>query len=215
MRAAIDRVLMPVIRFLHDTLGLSPDQVSFAGLLVGLAAAGTVAAGRIAGGLLLMAIAQVMDALDGGIARRYNIQSPHGARMETICDRISELAMFLALTIAGEVTAGMAALAFAAILLVSAIEPRSHFDPGFKRFTLYFGWVAQMVFPCRGFQLAMHVIFLANLSAFAIGTVLLDYRLQKETDAEEIRHRAQLRATGVPLPPEDRPTILSRIASWF
>lgn len=215
MSAALDRRLAGIVRLLHENFGLSPNQVSIGGLVVGVAAAAAVAAGRITAGMAIMAAAQVIDALDGGIARQYGLQSARGARLETLCDRLSEATMFAALVLAGEVRAELAALAYTAILLVTVLEPRSHFDPGFKRFMLYFGWLAQLAFSVRGFELSMHVIFLANLTAFAVGTVLVDYRLQQETDLQEIRRLAVLRQAGLPLPPEEPPTILSRVASWF
>jgi len=123
--------------------------------------------------------------------------------------------MFAALVAAGEVSVKMAALAFVAILLVTVLEPKSKFDPGFKRFMLYFGWLAGVLFPVRGFELAMHVIFLANLTVFAVGTVMVEYRLQKALDLEAIARREALVVAGAPLPPDDPPTILSKLFSWF
>ncbi|HXX63318.1 MAG TPA: CDP-alcohol phosphatidyltransferase family protein [Bacteroidota bacterium] len=214
MRAALDRRLRGIVRVLHEQLGLSPNQVSLLGLLVGFAAAGAVASGRIPAGLALMALAQIVDALDGAMARQYMLQSARGAQLETLCDRLSEAAMFAALVVAGEVHLELALLAMTAILLVTLLEPRSHFDPGFKRFMLYFGWLAQILFSVRGFELAMHVIFLANLTAFAVGTVIVDYRLQKEVDAQDMERRALLQKSGGTLRQES-PTFLSRVASWF
>ena len=214
MRAALDRRFRGVVRLLHEQLGLSPNQVSLLGLLVGFAAAGAVATGSIAAGLVLMALAQIVDALDGAMARQYMLQSARGVQLETLCDRLSEALMFAALVVAGEVHMELALLAMTAILLVTILEPRSHFDPGFKRFMLYFGWLVQVLFSVRGFELAMQVIFLANLTAFAVGTVIVDYRLQKEVDAQDIQRRALLQKSGV-APPEEPPTFLSKLASWF
>jgi len=215
MAKLTDKPFDRVIALLHERAGLSPNKVSVIGLVIGLIAAVVVAGGFIVAGLLLMALAQIVDALDGGIARKYHLESARGALVEAVFDRISELAMFAALVAAGEVSAKMAALAFAAILLVTFLEPKSKFDPGFKRFMLYFGWLAGMLFPVRGFELAMQVIFLANLTVFAVGTVMVEYRLQKALDLEAIARRDALVATGAPLPPDDPPTILSKLFSWF
>ena len=215
MSRTTDKPFDGLIRFLHERLGLSPNQVSVIGLGFGLAAAGLVSRGVVVGGLVTMAIAQIIDALDGGIARRYHLDSRKGAQVEAAFDRLSELAMFAALVVAGEVTVRLAALAFVAILLVTILEPISKFDPGFKRFMLYFGWLAGVLFDVRGFELAMEVIFLANLAAFAVGTVLVEYRLQRSIDGEAIARRNALIASGAPLPTDDPPTILSKLFSWL
>jgi phosphatidylglycerophosphate synthase len=215
MKSLSDKILGPLIRFAHETLGLSPDQVSVIGFLIGMVAAGLVATGNVVAGLIVMALSQIIDGVDGGVARQYGLQSPRGAILETVFDRGNEIAMFIALAYIGEVTYFMVALAFVAILLVTLVEPKSKFDPGAKRFILYFGWLAKTMFSIRGFELAMNVIFFANLAAFAVGTILADYRMQREIDTQAMELREKLRAAGMPLPADDPPSLLSRAFSWF
>lgn len=215
VREFADRVLSPLIRFLHERLGWSPNQISTIGFIVGLIAAMVVAFGKIEMGLTIMALSQIIDGLDGGVARRYGLFTPLGARLEIIYDRLDELAILLALAYVGYVTYLLAALAFVAILLVTAVEPYSKFDPGFKRFMIYFGWLAGVLFSVNGFEIALNVIFFANLAVFAVGTVIVEYRVQKEIDAKAIAEREAIMSAGLPLPPEDPPSFLSRIASWF
>jgi hypothetical protein len=121
--------------------------------------------------------------------------------------------MFLALAYTGHVTLLIAVLAFVAILLVTLVEPFSKFDPGFKRFMLYFGYLATVLFDVRGFQIAMNVVFFANLIAFVVGTIIADYRLQAEVDRQSIIRRTQEIAVGIPQPPDDPPSFLSKIFS--
>ena len=208
-----DGILSGLIKFVHETLGLSPNQISTIGFVVGLVGSVLVAAGMIVSGLVVMAVSQIIDGLDGGVARRYKLQSDKGQMLEVIFDRLNELAMFLALVYAGYVTLFMAILAFVAILLVTIIEPMSKFDPGFKRFMIYFGYLATVLFHLQGFQLAMHVIFLANLTGFVIGTVMVDYRLQAEIDRQAIIRRDSEIAQGIPQPPDDPPSFLSKLFS--
>jgi phosphatidylglycerophosphate synthase len=215
VRSIADRILLPLIQFLHEGLGLSPNRISAIGFVAGLAGAALTATGNFAWGMAVMAVSQVIDGLDGGVARRYNLLTPLGARLEIVFDRVNELAMLAALACAGQVHWKLSLLAFTAILLVSAIEPLSKFDPGFKRFMLYFGWLAGVMFHVRGFELAVNVIFFANLAVFAAGTVIVEYRLQREIDDSAVAARESLRASGAPLPPDDPPTIISKIASWF
>ena len=213
MKKASDGILGVVITFAHEKLGLSPNQISTIGLVAGSVAAGLVAAGFLVEGLAVLGLSQIVDGLDGGVARRYNLQSSKGQMLEVIFDRLNELAIFLALAFTGHASYFMAILAFIAVLLVTLIEPLSHFDPGFKRFMIYFGYLATVLFHIKGFEVAMHVIFWANLAGFMFGTILVDYRLQREIDEQAIIRRETEIALGVPQPPEDPPSFLSKLFS--
>lgn len=211
--ASTDKLLRPLIRFAHERLGLSPNQVSTVAFLIGILAAGVTASGRVLDGLILMAVSQIIDAVDGGVARTYGLNSPSGEMLEIVYDRLSELSIFLALAYIGEVSFTMVGLAFIAILLVTIQRDLSGFDPGFKRFMIYFGYVAGAVFHIRGFQVALHVVFWANLIGFIVGTIMADYRLQTEIDAQAILRREREREAGIPQPPDDPPSLLSRLFS--
>lgn len=213
MASNTDTILSLPIRIVHERLGLSPNQLSTIGFVVGTVASIVVAGGGIVLGLSLLAISQIIDGLDGGVARRYNLQSKSGQMLEVIYDRLNELSIFLALAYIGQVTYFMALMAFSAILLVTIIEPKSKFDPGFKRFMVYFGYLATVLFHVKGFQLAMHVVFWANLIGFVIGTILVDYRLQREIDTQAIIRREREIAAGIPQPPDDPPSFLSKLFS--
>src|ERR1041385_1071605 len=208
-----DGILNVLIKFVHEKLGLSPNQISTIGFIVGLAAPILVIAGHLGSGLVALAVSQIIDGLDGGVARRYNLQSQKGQMLETVYDRLNELAIFLALAYVGQVSYLMAVLAFVAILLVPMIEPISKFDPGFKRFIIYFGYLATLMFHIRGFEAAMHVIFFANLTGFIVGTIMVDYRLQREIDTQAIIRRERECAMGIPQPPDDPPSFLSKLFS--
>jgi phosphatidylglycerophosphate synthase len=208
-----DGILSILIRFVHERLGLSPNQISTIGFVVGMIAAGVVASGHLVEGLIILAISQIIDGLDGGVARRYNLQSATGQKLEVIFDRFNELAIFLALAFVGLASYRMAILAFVAILLITVVEPKSKFDPGFKRFMMYFGYLATILFNIQGFEIALHVVFFANLLGFVVGTILVDYRLQQEIDAQAILRREREIAAGIPQPPDDPPSLLSKLFS--
>jgi len=166
-----DRIIGPLAGLLHERLGLSPAQLTWGSFWLSAAAAGVIASHGVRLGLVLMAVGQVLDGLDGAVARRYALASEAGHRLDTLLDRASESAIFLAFAAAGLVPLAHALLALAAVLLLTTVCDRSGFDPGVKRFALYFGaWVP--------YPTLFGLIFGVNLAAYAIGLLLIDFRFQ-------------------------------------
>jgi len=165
----------PLARLMHERFGLSPTQLTWGAFWLSGAAAGAIAAHHTAAGLLLMALGQALDGLDGTVARAYGLGSEAGHRLDTLLDRASETLIFLAFGAAGLVPLGHALLAVAAVLLLTTVCDRSGFDPGVKRVALYFGaWVP--------YPTLFALIFGVNLTAYVIGLLLIDFQFQGRMD---------------------------------
>jgi len=176
LKRTADALARPLARLLHETLGLSPAQITWASFWVSAVAAGAIAAGRISLGLGLMAAGQVLDGVDGAVARIYGLSSEQGHRLDTLLDRASESLIFLAFAVAGLVPLLHVLLAITAVLLVTTVCDRSGLDPGFKRVVLYFGaWVP--------WPTLFAIIFGVNLAVYVIGLLIIDCQFQNRMDA--------------------------------
>ncbi len=176
MRRLPDRLLRPIARRLHLGLGLTPSQVSWGALWASLAAAVIIALGHVGIGLGVMAFGQVVDGLDGAMAREFGLSSAEGHKLDTIFDRVSETAIFAAFAAAGLVPISSAVLAIVAVLLLTSVCDRSGLDPGVKRFALYFGrWIP--------YPTLFALIFGVNLAAYVIGLLIIDCQFQLKMDA--------------------------------
>jgi phosphatidylglycerophosphate synthase len=171
-----DWTVRPILRFLHLKLHATPTHVTWAAFIVSVAAAVAIATGRVHAGLWLMFVGQVLDGMDGGMAREFGLSSAAGKRLDDVLDRASEVVIFLGFAVAGIVTFKIVLLALIAIALMTTVTHRARFDPGLKRFALYFGiWLP--------YPLIFDVIFLANLAGYVLDLLIIDCQFQVEMDA--------------------------------
>lgn len=139
----LHRALAPVVRLLARSQ-LSPNQVSIAGFMLALAAAGVLLAGHpLAAGVLFL-LGSSLDILDGALARLEKKTTPFGAFLDSTLDRVSEGAMLMAiayhLALAGQATAvAGAVLALLGGMLTSYTRARAEA----LGITCAVGWVSR------------------------------------------------------------------------
>ncbi len=95
-RSRLAPILDPIATGLSKAR-LSPTAVTIAGLLVTMAGAWLIAVGSYAWGASIAGLGSVLDALDGPLARLQGKASIRGAFIDTMSDRLGELAIFAGL----------------------------------------------------------------------------------------------------------------------
>lgn len=118
-----EKVTRPIGVALHK-IGVSADLLTVLGLFVAIATGFAIASGHFLLGAVGVAVAGIPDLLDGAIARASGKVNSRGAFLDSICDRISDAALFVGAVwyFAHHDQAGYAALAAAAMavsLLIS------------------------------------------------------------------------------------------------
>ncbi|MFM7045609.1 MAG: CDP-alcohol phosphatidyltransferase family protein [Ilumatobacteraceae bacterium] len=122
-RDPVDRAVKPLGNGLRRT-GLTPDHLTWMGLVVAVLAAIAVGAGELRLGLALVVLAAVPDLLDGALAKASNTSSQRGAFFDSTIDRFADALLFggVAWHFASTESPHMALLPFAVMALSSVIS---------------------------------------------------------------------------------------------
>ncbi len=163
-----DQFMNPLSKFFHLKLGLSPNQVSCIGYIIGLISVIVIIVELWQIGLVLMIISLIFDGIDGNIARIYNLESKSGEMLELIFDRSLEILIFLAISLVMKVPILLYFLVVYSILMVTILRDKTRFDPGFKRIALVLGFFLN-------FEIIFQMVFLIHLFSFMLQMVLLDF----------------------------------------
>ncbi|MDP3767007.1 MAG: CDP-alcohol phosphatidyltransferase family protein [Dehalococcoidia bacterium] len=123
------RITDPLVGVIART-GVTPNQLSVAGFTGNVGAAALAARGQFLPAGLLMLGASALDLLDGALARATGRESPFGAVLDSVLDRLSEAAVLsgLAFYFAGKgrrEEVALCAAALAGSLLVSYVRARA------------------------------------------------------------------------------------------
>ena len=101
VRAALLRyVELPGARFLK-ALKLTPNAVTLLGFAVSVVAAYLVGSGWLLAGGVVFLLGGGLDLMDGALARLTGTESPFGALLDSVFDRLGEAALFVGLAVYG------------------------------------------------------------------------------------------------------------------
>lgn len=109
--------------------GLTPNAVTVVGFLLTLTASACYAEGLGIGWLLIGAVFAILvgayfDAVDGAMARRYHLASKMGGILDSVLDRVGEIALYAGLAIGGLIPGWLSLWALSASLMVSYVRAR-------------------------------------------------------------------------------------------
>jgi CDP-diacylglycerol--glycerol-3-phosphate 3-phosphatidyltransferase len=85
----IERGLRPVGTSLKKA-GITADHLTALGLVMACAASVAIGMGALRGGLLLLVLCAVPDALDGAVAKASGTAGPRGAFFDSVADRVTD-----------------------------------------------------------------------------------------------------------------------------
>jgi CDP-diacylglycerol---glycerol-3-phosphate 3-phosphatidyltransferase len=77
-----------------DSQGITPNQLTLAGLVLNFAAGWIFASGNLLLGALVVILAGIGDMLDGTLARECSKATPFGAFLDSVTDRYSDFFIF-------------------------------------------------------------------------------------------------------------------------
>lgn len=74
--------------FFHEKLGLSPNMITVLSIIAGLASAYSLYTNHYTPSAILLMVSQTLDGVDGYVARKYNMQSKFGDRLDHYSDYV-------------------------------------------------------------------------------------------------------------------------------
>jgi CDP-diacylglycerol--glycerol-3-phosphate 3-phosphatidyltransferase len=80
-------------------VGVTPTAVTIVGLLTTIAGSALIASGYLSWGALVAGLGVALDAVDGPLARRLGRASDRGAFVDTMSDRLGEIAVWVGLAV--------------------------------------------------------------------------------------------------------------------
>ncbi len=172
---AAAKITGPLVPWLSKT-GLTPDMLTWAGLVVTIIAAALIALNHLLIAGVLVLVAGLFDILDGALARSTNRTTRFGALLDSTFDRLSEALLFIGLLflyLNGEHALEIL-LIFGVMVgsfLISYIRARSE-GLGIECKTGLFTRAERVIILALGLMLSQVLITLIVLAVFTFITVV-------------------------------------------
>lgn len=167
-------------KFAHETLHLTPNQISVVAFLVSLIGLAYFYFHFALVAVILTLIALLLDGLDGTMARTYNMKTRLGFIFETVFDGTHEILLYPVLALAGYVHWYLAitAVIIFLVLRIWKYKNQNIFDAGFKRVGVVFGYIL-------GFEFVLAITLTWTIFAIFVNIFkMIDTRLAKREEAK-------------------------------
>lgn len=114
-RKKVSRFVDPIGRLLAR-IGITPAIVTISGFVLSITGAVLIGSGRLSVGAAVLGVGAAFDILDGVVARVTGTESARGAFLDSITDRVGEVAMWtgLAFHLGQDAEAGLVTLSIVA-----------------------------------------------------------------------------------------------------
>jgi len=97
-KSAARLITGPIVQVIGKS-GITPDALTWLGLIINIAAAAVIAYNHLIVGGVLVLVSGLFDILDGALARLTNKTTRFGALLDSTFDRLSEAAVFIGLLV--------------------------------------------------------------------------------------------------------------------
>jgi CDP-diacylglycerol---glycerol-3-phosphate 3-phosphatidyltransferase len=94
LRRGWDRLMSPAGRTVAR-LGVTPDAITYFGVLLQLLVGALIIQGRLLAAGLLAIVAAISDAFDGAVAKARGVERKYGAFLDSTTDRLSDALVFI------------------------------------------------------------------------------------------------------------------------
>jgi len=193
------KLINPLVEWLVKT-GVSPNFITWTGLIITLVAANFFRLGWFFMGGIFVVIAGTCDILDGQIARRNNLNSKFGAFFDSTIDRYSDIIVFLGiavffnekyiwvltiLAITGSILTSYTRSRAVALKIDCKVgwmqrPERVTYIAGVAVFDFIIGWMIDLLFGVEHFLIILGLWFIAIVSNVTVIQRVLHVKQQLE-----------------------------------
>lgn len=166
IREPLSKLAQPIIIFFAK-MKIHPTVFTVIGLLLSIAAGVFLALDNFLAAFILLWFGGAMDFIDGGVARYNNLESQKGSFLDSVIDRISDIAVFGGIIFSSYVFALEGTIMVTATLVVSYIRAKGE-SIGIK------GMATGLIERAERWMLLMLLLFISLIvpnSAFIGGTI--------------------------------------------